>query len=293
MTAADLLTILADAVEDATAYDRDGNFAGDNVGISLSGGLDSSTVACLAGGLLPAFTGYYDGAVYDERTWSRIVPATVHHEIRITPLDFVLNFDAMVAASTPPWQGPGALGQYVVAKFASDYVNVLVSGEGSDELFGGYARQMIVAGEAPPDGYEDYRLPDGYPTDLEAALAWDYERLPDLLAVDNAMTGAFDIEARAPFTDQRVVEFALALPARDRVGKRYLREAVRGVVPEQIINRTDKRGFPAPFVAWANDDADVREFVLERIGYLPDRNRPWAREWWTELCERTYEAVAA
>ena len=162
----------------------------------------------------------------------------------------------------------------------------MLSGEGSDELFGGYARQMIVAGEDPPAGYEDYRASRRTTrVTWQLRLAYDYERLPDLLAVDDQMTGAWDLEARAPFTDQRIVDYALALPPTERVGKRHLREAVRGIVPDEIIDRTDKMGFPIPLVAWAQEEP-VRPFVRGRIGYLPDPATPWDRSWWLEMVGR-------
>jgi len=254
---------------------------GDYVGIVLSGGLDSSTVAALAPPL-PTFTGWYDMPGFDEREYARLVGAGRHHEILITPQDFVDHFDGMRKHLRPPIMGMGTFGQYMVARYATNFVDVVLSGEGSDELFGGYARQSIVAGEKPPVGYEDYRLPEGYPTDIVAALAYDYERLPDLLAVDEQMCRAFSLEARAPFTDQRIVDYALALPASERIGKRHLRRAVRGIVPDAIIERTGKMGFPIPLVAWAQTEP-VRTFVMDRIGYLPDPAKPWDRGWWYEL----------
>lgn len=253
-----------------------------NIGIVLSGGLDSSTVACLAPVSLPTFTGYYDEEGFDERVWARYAMHPEHHEIRISPDDFVEHFDAMRAHVKPPVMGMGTFGQYMVARYVSGYVDVAMSGEGSDELFGGYARQMIVAGQPPPKGYEHYQLPADYPTDLRAALAYDYARLPDLLAVDDAMLGAFGLEARAPFTDPRIVGYAMSLPVTERVGKRHLREAVRGIVPDPIIDRADKMGFPAPLVAWAQREP-VRSFVMDRIGYLPDPAKPWDRAWWYEM----------
>jgi asparagine synthetase B (glutamine-hydrolysing) len=255
------------------------------VGIVLSGGLDSSTVAALAPQELPTFTGYYDMPGFDEREYANLVAHKDHHEVLITPEDFVEHFDAMKSYLVPPIMGMGTFGQYMLAKAASAYIGVALSGEGSDELFGGYARQMIVAGETPPEGYENYQLPEGYPSDLRAALDYDYALLPDLLAVDDQMTGAWGIEARAPFTDQRIVDYGLALPITERVGKRHLREAVRGIVPDAIIDRKDKRGFPIPLVAWSQVEP-VRSFVQGRLGYIPDPAKPWDRAWWLELCSK-------
>jgi len=272
--------MLLDLIRTAVAESLDGK-----VGILVSGGLDSSTVASLAPRELPTFTGYYDLEGFDERHWARLVAHPEHHEILITPRDFVENFDQMQTHLRPPIMGMGTFGQYMVSKYVSQYVDVALSGEGSDELFGGYARQMIVAGEAPPEGYEHYHIPPGYPTTLPEALAYDYKRLPDLLAVDDQMTGAFGLEARAPFTDRRIVDYALALPPEWRVGKRHLRSAVRGVVPDEIIDRKNKMGFPIPLVHWAQEEP-VRSFIMDRIGYLPDPEQPWDRAWWYELCNR-------
>lgn len=282
------MTDLIDLLRDAIARRVD-----DSTGIVLSGGLDSSTVACLAPWHLPAFTGWYDRPGFDERQYARLVARGEHHEILITPDDFVEHFDNAAAAMRPPYQGMGAFGQFMVARYASRFVDSLVSGEGSDELFGGYARTLLAAGEPLPPGYADYRPPADYPVyDLAAALAYDFDRLPDLLAVDDQMCRANQIEARAPFTDLRVVAYGLALPPSERVGKRHLRARVKGIVPDAIIDRRDKVGFPIPLVSWAQEDP-VRSFVLDRIGYLPDPAQPWARGWWYELIEVSREAAAA
>jgi asparagine synthetase B (glutamine-hydrolysing) len=260
---------------------------GPKTGIVLSGGLDSSTVAALAPPL-PSFTGYYAEPGFDERRYARMVAKGVHHEVLIRPEDFVEHFDAMAEHVSHPIQGMGTFGQYMVARYvASEGIEIALSGEGADELFGGYARTLIAAGEAPPDGYADYTVPADYPVDdLEAALQYDLDRLPDLLAVDDAMCAAWGIEARAPFTDPAIVDYALALDPRERVGKRHLREAVRGIVPDTIIDRTDKMGFPIPLVKWAQSEP-VRTIVMDRIGYLPDPAKPWDRAWWVELVEAT------
>lgn len=273
--------LIQDAVDNAHA-------GHDTTGYVVSGGLDSSTVRCFAPGQDPlTFTGWYaDGPAYDERPWARMVAGQNHHEILITPQDFVDNFDTMIQHVRPPFQGVGTFGQYMVGKYIADNtdIKVVLSGEGADELFGGYARLLWVAGQPLPDGYEDYQPPEGYPETVEDALAYDYERLPLLLAVDDQCMAAHGLEARAPFTDPAIVDFAMRLPPEERVGKHYLRAAVRGIVPDQIIDRTDKRGFPIPLVAWAQQ-SPVKEFIGDRLGYIPDPAKPWDRGFWLELCE--------
>ena len=275
----DLIDLIQQAIKDRVEG---------NVGVVVSGGLDSSTVAALSPQELPTFTAYYDLPGFDERRYARLVAHPHHHEVLIEEEDFVEHFDAMVTYLRPPIMGMGTFGQFMLAKNASNHVDVVLSGEGSDELFGGYARQLIVAGEPPPEGYENYQIPEDYPTVLKEALDYDYKKLPDLLAVDDQMTGAWGLEARAPFTDQRIVDYALALPVEERVGKRHLRMAVRGIVPAEIIDRRDKMGFPIPLVEWAQREP-VKTFVMDRIGYLPAPSKPWERGWWYELIDAVKE----
>lgn len=275
-----LVTILRSAVEDAID-DRDVTCA------VLSGGLDSSTVVSLAPYDIPTFTGYYDyGPLWDEREWAWLVARGDHVDVRIEPTDLVDHFDAYaksVAHLADP-QGLGGFGQYMVAQaIAAHGFTCVLSGEGADELFGGYFRaNRLAESETVPEAYKLYEPPAGYPTDHESALAYDLERLPALLAVDDAVLSANGLIGRAPFTDQRVVDYALALPASERIWKRHLRAAVRGIVPDGVVDRTDKMGFPAPFARWAQVDP-VRSFVLDRIGYVPDRRTPYARGWWHDL----------
>ena len=111
----------------------------DGTGVLLSGGIDSSTVAYFAPEL-PVFTGFYQGDAYDERPWARLISKDRDNfEIEITPQDFIDNIDAFLDAVKPPYEGPGGFGQYMVAKTVCNYVHTVLSGEGGDELFGGYA----------------------------------------------------------------------------------------------------------------------------------------------------------
>ena len=255
-----------------------------DTGVLLSGGIDSSTVAYFAPEL-PAFTGYYAGAAYDERPWASLMTkGREWHEIEITPQDFIDNIDAFLEAVHPPYEGPGAFGQYMVAKEVSRHVGTVLSGEGGDELFGGYARLHLVAGIPPPDGYEDYQLPEGYPDNLAEALDWEWKvNLPALLALDAQVTSTHGLTAIAPMaTDIRLINYVLSRSDSERVGKVMLKDAMYGYLPQEILVRKDKRGFPVPFVEWAQ--GPLRDFIGERIGYVPDADKPWDRKWWQDLC---------
>ena len=77
------------------------------------------------------------------------------------------------------------------------------------------------------------------------------------------------IESRVPFLDHVLVEFAARLPDRLKLRgfttKRILREALRGLLPEQILSRR-KMGFPVPFAQWTRDrwQPVVRDVLLDR-----------------------------
>jgi asparagine synthase (glutamine-hydrolysing) len=126
------------------------------IGAHLSGGLDSSTVACLAarrhGGSFHTFSGgFRDGPQYDETPHARAVAAaagTVHHEVFPTAQDFVDVMPALVYMMDEPMAGPGLFPQYAVSKLARDHVKVVLGGQGGDEIFGGYTRYLIAYLEA-------------------------------------------------------------------------------------------------------------------------------------------------
>ena len=96
------------------------------------------------------------------------------------------------------------------------------------------------------------------PTDLNGILRQQTEEgaLRSLLRYEDRNSMAHSIEARVPFLDHRLVEFAFSLPPEAKVRgaetKRLLREAMSGVLPERVRRRRDKLGFAAdPGVAAA------------------------------------------
>lgn len=80
---------------------------------------------------------------------------------------------------------------------------------------------------------------------------------------------AASIESRVPFLDHQLVEFAARLPDRWKLSgmttKRVLREAMKGLLPETILNRP-KMGFPVPFASWTRGawHQVAREVLLDR-----------------------------
>ena len=100
------------------------------------------------------------------------------------------------------------------------------------------------------------RILHSYPTSFEQYLTDMVMKtnLPELLRYEDRNSMAFSIESRVPFLDTDLAGFALALPAEYKiqrgVTKYILREALKGIIPEEIRMRVDKLGFPAPERAW-------------------------------------------
>lgn len=80
------------------------------------------------------------------------------------------------------------------------------------------------------------------------------ESLPALLRFEDRSSSAFSLEARVPFLSRAMVELAMSIPIeskiRDGVLKAPLRSAMKDVVPDAVLERTDKLGFSVPIVSW-------------------------------------------
>jgi asparagine synthase (glutamine-hydrolysing) len=100
------------------------------------------------------------------------------------------------------------------------------------------------------------RPPRGFPSGLSRHLAFDtcVRMLPSLLRYEDRNSMAFAIEARLPFLDYRLVEFAFSLPDEDRLDgtttKAILRRAMADRVPAVVLERRDKMGFETPSDLW-------------------------------------------
>jgi asparagine synthase (glutamine-hydrolysing) len=129
--------------------------------------------------------------------------------------------------------------------------------------------------------------------------------LPALLHVEDRVSMAHGLESRVPFLDHHLVEFAATIPAdikfRNGELKRLLPLAFRDKLPEPILRRKDKMGFPVPLNNWVRDHAGIREFVgdilsssiAQQRSYLAkaipvdvllDNQGPYGRALWGLLC---------
>jgi len=116
------------------------------VGVMLSGGMDS---ACLTAAManisgnsgFHTFSLGFDEPSFDESKYSRIVAekfGTTHHHIKITPQYIGDHIEKYLSFIDEPYADGSAIPTYLLSEEAKKYVKVLLSGEGGDEVFGGY-----------------------------------------------------------------------------------------------------------------------------------------------------------
>jgi asparagine synthase (glutamine-hydrolysing) len=117
------------------------------VGVFLSGGIDSSLVTAFMAQhttKLKSFSvAFPQHRGYDETSDARLVArhfGTDHHEVDLTEADVINAVDTLVYHYDEPFADAAGLPLYVLSRFARQQVKVALSGDGGDELFGGYRR---------------------------------------------------------------------------------------------------------------------------------------------------------
>ncbi len=128
---------------------------------------------------------------------------------------------------------------------------------------------------------------------VDAHLARTLTRdLPALLHYEDRNAMAFSVEARVPFLDHRVVEWLVRVPPefkiRDGMTKVVLREAVAGILPDEVRTRTEKMGFVTPQDEWLR--TAWRPQIEALLGSDRMRSRPYwqasvLREWYRRYCD--------
>jgi asparagine synthase (glutamine-hydrolysing) len=145
------------------------------LGAFLSGGIDSSCVVASMALQSPApvktFSIGFEESAFNELEYARLVAhryGTDHHEIVVRP-DSVALVSQLVRHFDEPFGDSSAIPTYIVSEFAARHVKVALSGDGGDELFGGYAR-FADAGRM--------QALDRVPAGVRRAIGWVAGRLP-------------------------------------------------------------------------------------------------------------------
>ncbi len=262
------------------------------VGVLLSGGVDSSIITGLLAeggqsGLNTFSIGFEEanGEKGDEFVYSDLIAKTYdtkHEKIFVPSSDLMGALPATIAAMSEPMVSYDNIGFYLLSREVSKHLHVVQSGQGADEIFGGYhwypplvgsndltrdyakvffdrshetlktqlSPEWMSDGDVSSQFVEGHFKTPGAEEPLDRALRLDTQvMLADdpVKRVDN-MTMAWGLEARVPFLDHELVELAARVPGQFKLaheGKGVLKDAARLVVPHEVIDR--KKGyFPVP-----------------------------------------------
>ncbi len=261
------------------------------VGVLLSGGLDSSLLVGLlcehgAQGVETFSIGFdaVGGEAGDEFEYSDIIAkrySTRHHKLSIDASRTLPALRECIQQMSEPMVSHDNVGFYLLSQEVAKYVKVVQSGQGADEIFGGYHwyppmmqttnalqtyqkaffdrsfeeyRELVSPGLADQDWakefVETHFSRQGAKRCIDKALRIDTQVMlidDPVKRVDNH-TMAASLEARVPFLDHEVVEFAATVPAEMKIasgGKHILKEAARRIIPAEVIDRP-KGYFPVP-----------------------------------------------
>ena len=138
--------------ESLTEAVRDALVADVPVGTYLSGGVDSSLISAIVakernGAGLHTFSAGFGDTRLDETSWARTVAGIIgstHHQVLVTADDFAQNWARLSWHRDAPLSEPADVAVYRLAQAAREHVKVVLSGEGSDELFAGYPKHRFA-----------------------------------------------------------------------------------------------------------------------------------------------------
>ncbi len=208
------------------------------------------------------------------------------HKIRPNPAELQEEFDSLLNAIEEPFRSLSVYSQFKIYQHIRSQtgVKVVLNGQGADELFGGYSvhyyylfTELIARGKFKNflDEMTLYRAGRNVSLvqitigllaalkntslgrkNLNAMLLDEvrYSPLCEYLRYDDRTSMSAGIEARAPFMDYRLVEFAFTLPSRYKIrqfrNKVIERNYASSFVSADIVNRRDKMGFVSPQETW-------------------------------------------
>ena len=226
-----------------------------NTGLLLSGGYDSAAILALMSRhakAVPTFSaGFADDKKSELPAAARLARhfGTEHHEITLQKRDVLAGLPQLVEARDAPFCRPADVALYLLAREAARHVKVALSGDGGDEILGGYRRHTFLRGLAPSRADRKMRANGLFVIPVHDPAQPPYEQmsgslrpilyyeqtgwLPDnLLERTDRMSTVASLELRTPFLDHRVAEFVSALPDAARV---------RGLSTKWILRKADER----------------------------------------------------
>jgi len=318
-------------------------------GAFLSGGVDSSVITAImaknSSEPIKTFTIGFEEEGFNEFEYAKIVAdkyKTKHREIVLSGEDYIETMENLISYKDAPLSVPNEVPLYLMSKELKKYITVVLSGEGADEIFGGYGRifrspydlerlenldkldlsvdekdefiralikkygvdtfsneiehfmnvysytslsdkKELLSSDINLEKIENLFIDKfmSYFNELEAdpyynKLMYAFEKIHvvGLLHRADMTTMATSVEARVPFVDHRVVEFAFSIPLKyklkwnsekdkekakflmsDKISEVYdtpkyiLKKAYEDILPKEILYRK-KMGFPVPLNNW-------------------------------------------
>lgn len=292
------------------------------IGVYLSGGIDSSVIldsmSRTHSNIKTYSVGFDVGPEEDGEKYNRDLHiahttaaryGTDHHEIILSSADALASFVEVIWHMDEPISNPTAWALFALSKATAASATVVLSGDGGDELFGGYERyrlgyaaslyqsifpalitQMLaplssslgkLAKRLWIERYAQFMFqkdepvrrilkPTVFDSHITTALfskhmaGKNFEEvlmetdrttwLVDFaLMLSDTMSMAHGVEVRVPFLDREVVEYALSIPARDKLSlfntKKFLKAAFAKRIPAYLLKQP-KRGFFTPGAKW-------------------------------------------
>lgn len=151
----DVLFLLKDSIQKRLISDVP-------LGCFCSGGIDSSLVTAMTAGMadfrLSSYSIGFEEKDYDERNFAREVAerySTIHNEVVVNNRDFSDILPKIIWYLDEPLNHANSVQIYLLSRYAKNYVTVILTGEGADEIFGGYPRYLI-----PKSLYNLKKLPE-------------------------------------------------------------------------------------------------------------------------------------